>query len=407
MQIMTQAKRTRVNRSPNFPLAGTMRPFGLYPIWAHPVLPGETAQSISVKMRTLSMPVKHPLGGAWAEHWFVYVKLTDIDNDLGQMFISDTYSNSGWTASGDASRFFVKSGQIDWIRKAVERVHAAYFVHDNETPRTVDGVPQVKVNNVSWYQNMIFEPADDPVPVTDGGDMYQHLQGWMMLQQMQMTELTYEKYLETYGVRPSAQQMGDPEILRFARSWTQPVNAVNPADGRPSSAWVWSDEIKMDKSKKFLEPGFIVHIATIRPKVFQKHMAASMIGNLWGFSDWYPSYNLDDPTAGVKRMLKTDPVFAAAATDAGTETLLYDHKDLLMHGEQFINSADNELPYPLPYSSGLSVQTGSDPEDLRGEYTSASDAASWFVGTDPDQQCLYYEGIAHAVVSGHLSDTTL
>lgn len=402
MITVQQAAPKRVSRKPNFPIVGTVRPYGLYPLMAAPVLPGETLQSFTSKIRLLSMPVKHPLSGAWMETWLVYVKFTDLDRELGQSFISDAVDNTAWLADADSNRFFTAAGQIDWIRKAVERIHSAYFVHDGETPRTIDGVPQVKLNNISWYQNMMFKPADAPVPTTDASDQYQHLQAWQMLQQMQMTELTYEKYLETYGVRSVRENVGDPEILRFSRSWTQPVNTIEPTTGAPSSAWAWSDEIKMDKPKRFDEPGFIVQIATVRPKMLQSNIAHSMLGNMWGFSDWYPSYNLQDPTAGVRSILGNDPVFAASAGGTGTDELIYDHRDILSHGEQFVNTDDH--PYPVPMSSGMSVASGSEPEDNRGEYCTVGDVDDLFIG-ETNKVC-YYEGISSCVISGHVTDTT-
>lgn len=403
--IQESAQRRRHSRRPNFPVAGTVQPYGLYPVWAHPVLPGETMQSASLKLRALSMPVKHPLAGAWLESWIVYVKFTDLDPELGQMFISDAYSETGYTAAADSPRYFAKAGQIDWLRLCTERVHEAYFLNEGETPRYIDGVPQVKLNNVSWYQNMIFQAADEVVPTGDATEMYQHLQGWQMLQQMQMTELTYEQYLEQYGAKPVAERSGDPEILRFSRSWTQPSNTISPADGSPSSAFAWNDEVKLDKAKRFNEPGFVVHLMAIRPKMYQANLAASMIGNLWGFSDFFPAYTLDDPTASVRELAKTDPVFGAAMTDAGGETMLYDHMDLLSHGEQFVNDWTNQ-PYELPKATGWSVLTGADTPDVRGEYCTPADVTALFKGTAaPYQQC-YYEGMASAVVSGHAQDTT-
>ncbi len=402
--IQENASRQRHNRRPTFPIAGTLRPYGLYPVWAHPVLPGETLQSAVVKMRTLSLPVKHPLVGAWQESWLVYVKFTDLDEELGQMFISDQFATTGFTAGADDPRTFVKSGQVDWIRLALERVHKEWFVYEKETPRTIDGVPMCKLNNVSWYQNMVFEDVDEAVPVTDASDLYAHLQGWQMLQQMKLTELTYEDYLRTYGARPKDAKEGVPEILRFARSWTQPSNVIDTSTGTPSSAFNWNDEIKLDKAKRFQEPGFILHFTCIRPKMFQKNLAASMIGNLWGFSDWFPSYTLDDPTSSVKKLSKVDPVFGAAMTDAGTETLLYDHMDLLSHGETFVN--DWSGPYDLPSATGMSVKTGEDVNDLRGEYPLEADIDALFTGATADRRLCYYEGIANVVVSGHALDTT-
>lgn len=400
------APATRAQRRPNFPFAGSIRPFGLYPVWAHPVLPGETLQSMVSKSRVISMPIRHPMAGAWLEQWLVYVKFTDIDRNLGQMFISDTYATTGFTYAADAPRYFGASGQINWVQKAVERVHQSYFVHDGETPRTIDGVPMVKLNNTSWFQNMMFEPTDATVPTSDASTMYEHLDAWMMLQQMSMTELTYEKYLETYGVSAKVQSQGDPEILAFSRSWAQPVNTVEPTTGVPSSAFVWADEFKVNKPKRFDEPGFIIALQAVRPKLYNSltTLKASMVGNLWGFSDWFPSYNLSDPTARVKQIASTDPVFGAGAQDAGTKQLIYDAADLLSHGEQFLNGGASV--YTLPVSTGLEVKTASQPEDMRGEYCKAADVDGLFLGAAAQDRVLNYEGMAFAVISGHIADMT-
>lgn len=404
--LMPGQRRTRKARSPNFPVIGRMKPFGLYPIMAHPVLPGETLKSFNMKWRVLSLPIRHPLAGAWLEVWLVYVKLTDLDRDLGNMFIDDTYPTTGYTASVDRTPYFTAQGQINWIKLATERVHDAYFMDDGEVARSIDGVRKTKLSSLSWYQNAIFKPADDAPTGADIGADYSELQAWQMMQQMGMTELTYERYLEQYGVRSIRQAEGDPEILRYARSWTLPTNTVEPTTGVPSTAWVWSDEIKADKDKRFSEPGVVLALAAIRPKMYQSNLRYSMIGELWGFSDWFPAYTLEDPTAGIKTINTASPVFTAAhRTDAGEVDLKVDMRDLLNHGEQFINYF-NDVPYDVPFSSGMVANDASDNQDLRGEYAPDASIAGLFTSTDADQQWCFYEGIAHMNISGHIQDTT-
>nr|QXN72837.1 MAG: major capsid protein [Microvirus sp.] len=408
MQVLTPgAHRTRHMRKPNFAIAGVMRPFGLYPIVVHPVLPGETLKSANTRWRVISMPVKHPLCGCWLESWLFYVKLTDIDRELGQMFVSDTFSTTGYTAAANQGRYFTKAGQINWVEQCMTRIADSFFRNENEVGRTIDGVPMAKLNVMSWYQNMMFRPAEVAVDTTSPVDMDAQLKGWQMLQQMQMTELTYEKYLEQYGVQSMKLGIGEPEILRYTRSWTQPASHVNPATGTPSSAWAWSDEMKAEKEKRFDEPGFILQVACVRPKMFQAGLLYSMVGNLWGFTDWFPAYNLSDPTAGVRTMPTTDPVFNSDlnGTEAAVD-LLYDHRDLLAHGEQFVNSINGSNPYPLPYARGLSLLAAADAEDVRGEYCLSTDIDSLFVGTTEQTRYCYYEGITQMIIAGHVTDTT-
>jgi hypothetical protein len=405
--VMGSGQPKRVSRTPAFPCSGTMKPYGLYPIFAHPVLPGETLQSASIKLRTLSMPLNHPLGGAWKEGWLVYVKLTDIDKDLGQSFVSDDVASTGYEASSDGARYFHKTGDVRWIRLAVERIHSAYFVHETEPPearRFIDGVPLIKINNRSWYENMAFEESDVTVPTGDASDLYKHLQEYAILQQMQLTEMTYEKYLEQYGGQIPRATQGDPEILRFSRSWTLPTNIVEPTNGTPTSAWVWSDEVKLEKAKRFEEPGFLVYLEAIRPKLYNRRVETSFIGQLWGFSDWFPIYNLNDPTAGIKTLSTDWSGFGAGfRSDSGAVNMLYDHRDLLTNGEQFVNNWTAQ-PYRLPIAQGMSADDADSPEDLRGEYPLITDIDALFA--DGANDVCYYDGIAFLNISGHVAQQT-
>ncbi len=407
--IQPGTTRERHHRRPNFPIAGTMKPFGLFPIMCHPVLPGETLKSATSKMTVVSQPLVNPLAGAWLEGWLFYVKLTDLDRDLGQMFIADDYSQTGWASTAARERYFNWNGGIDWVRKCTERVHDAYFIMEGEVPAKLSSpdidIRLIKLNSRSWFQNLRFEPAETALDTTGEKDHADQMSAWQMLQQMQMTELTYEAYLQQYGVSSTRLGIGEPEILRFTRSWTKPTNVIDPTDGSPSSAWVWNDEMKLEKDKRFDEPGFILQCAAIRPKMYQKGQLYSMLGNLWGFSDWYPAYTLRDPTASVKRIGTDNLVFQTDLNAAeGEVQLLYDHQDLFSHGEQFVN--DMSPFYLWPMSEGWSTVAAATPADVRGEYADETSIQALFVGTAQNTERCAYEGITSLTIAGHIQDTT-
>jgi len=402
--LQGSARRTRHDRRPSFPVAGEITPFGLYPFFVHPVLPGETLQHFDSRIRMFSETIKHPLVGAWAEQWLVYVKLTDIDPNLGNMFITDTMSTAGYTAAADAPQYFTKTGQIAWVQKAAETVHNAYFLDDGETPRTINGVRQVKTLDLNWMQNLTFKPTAAAVPA-DVGATQEAINAWEMLRLMNMTELSYEDYLAQYGVAPKKSEMGQPEILRYTRAWTLPKNNIDPATGSPSTQWLWSLDTKAEKPKKFLEPGFIIGLQTIRPKLYPSALVASITGEMWGFSDWYPSYNLDDPAAGIKEILDTAAVFDPATGGTGA-SLIYDHRDILSHGEPFVNKALASLKHSLPVNSGHSFALGATDQDVRGQYCSATDIANLFTSVTAADQVVTYEGIVQARIAGHVQDNT-
>lgn len=397
---------TRKKRTPNFPCIGKMKPFGLYPICVHPVLPGETLNSFKMKWRVLSKPVKYPLTGAWLETFLVYVKITDINTALAEMFISTSFSSSGYTRAGSANyRTFTKVGQIDWIYLALTKFHQKFFLDHSETARFIDSVPQVKLNQKSWMQNLAFRGADDPLDVTDVDRARQEMDAFQMAQMMGLSELTYEKFLGQYGVRAEEAE-GMPEILRYAPSWTLPINTVEPSTGVPSTAWMWSDAVEMTKPKRFDEPGFIMMCAAIRPKLYQQYQLFSWVGNLWGFSDWFPIYNLSDPMGGVRVMSTGDDVLSTTMrTDAGEKDLYYDANDLLMHGEQFINNQDDRTtPYPIPVSTGMAANDASTKQDIRGEYCLSADVDALFSSATATDKFAIYEGLASMDISGHVSD---
>lgn len=395
---------TRKKRTPNFPISGVMKPYGLYPIMAHPVLPGETLNKFTTKWRVLSKPMKHPLAGAWLETWLVYVKVTDIEKALAQQFIETNVSTSGYTFSSDAPRYFGKSGQIDWLQMATERFHASYFLDDDETLRTIDGVPMVKLQNRSWMNNVTFKLADDAPDTSDMDDMRREMDAYQMAQLMGLTELTYEAFLGQYGVRKTDAE-GMPEILRYAPSWTLPINTVEPSTGAPSTCFMWQDAVELSKPKRFDEPGFVIMFGAVRPKMYWGGIKSSLIGTMWGFGDWFPVYTLDDPLAGVKVISTSDAVYDPALRGTTDVDLWYDHNDLLMHGEQFVNNTDAPTtPFPLPTANGIDLDDSEPIQDLRGQYPISTDIASLFVSATATDQFCVYEGMASMDVSGHVKD---
>ena len=368
---------------------------------------------MEVKQRVLSMPVRHPLFGAWLERWLVYVKLTDIDPALAEMFVSTDMSTSGYTAASANARYFTKSGQIDWVRMCMDTIWREYFADQSEdTMMTIDGVPMRGRKHVDWAHNLMFTPEDvtaADLPSNPEGQ----LTGLQMMALAGMSELSYEKYIQQYGVsqKETAALQGKPEILRYVPAWTVPTNAIDPSSGAPSSAWAWGDPLKSEKPFRFTEPGFLVLVASVAPKMFSDAMDASRLGSMWGFADWFPSYNLSDPAAGIIEIDADDPSFKTAFGTSG-EKLLVDHRDLLTRGEVFVNHAWDDGPYYIPRITSQTAVGEPALQVLRGKYPSLADVNNLFFENtkqtpDEKRRCLYYEGIVSLVIRGHVKDTTL
>lgn len=407
IQVVTgQEARTRKTRTPNFPVAGTMQPTGIYPLFVHPVLPGETLTRMNLKQRIVSRPVNNPLAGSWYEGWLMYVKLTDLNRALGEMFITNDFSTSGYTAASTDQRFFTQSGEIDWVRLCYDRIIETYFVDEDATAPTIDGVAQAKLQNMWWGQNLTFQAdISDPAVPSNVSDVTPDVSAFEMARIMGMSEITYEDYLKQYGVQSIRAELGRPEVLRYWRSWKQPVNTVEPSTGEPTSAWIWSEDIRAEKDIYFREPGFLVGMHAIRPKFYLGQVRHSRVQDMWGFKDWFPAYNAADPSASIQAISSADAIFESSVLHTGDPDLWVDHADLLMHGEQFVNDFTDGPTLPL--ANGLSFDTGAANHELRGEYATEADVDALFVSSAArDNKLCYYEGIAMLTLRGHVTDNT-
>ena len=406
MKIIQEGDRPeRKLRRPTFPLGGVMKPFGLYPLMCAYVAPGETLQSYSVKWRVVSKPVTNPLVGAWLQSWLVYVKLTDMDEGLTAQFISDAEPTTGYTLGADKERYFSGSGQINWIRQATLKFHEDYFMDEGETRKTIDDdIAQVKLNNKSWMQNLMFRPDESALDTSDPWDAEEQMRAFRLQQMLDMQALTYEQYLAQFGVEDLSGVDRRPEILQYWPSWTTPVNTIDPASGAPSSAWLWGDELQMSKPKRFKEPGFLMLFATVRPKMAHKYQKWSTVGNMWGISDFFPIHEQMDPAANVKKILTDDVIFdpLANASEASDE-LWYDRADVLEHGEQFFNvqAGGSEWPYEPYWATAPNLLAASTKQEMRGEYCSEADINSIFVGASASDRFVFYDGLGSARISGH------
>jgi len=338
-----------------------------------------------------------------------------MDHALAQMFLTMDADPTDFQASASNDRFFVRAGQIDYTRLATQLVWHHYFRDETETTApTIDGVPMVKRRWYDWAHNLSFTPDTlvvDDLPSNPEGQ----LTGMDIMSMMGMSEMTYEKYLQQYGVSKKSAEatLNAPEILRYSQNWTTPTNQVDPVTGAPSSAWSWSEDLKADKPKRFDEPGFLLVLSAVRPKMFTDAMRYSMVGNLWGFADFFPSYNLSDPAAGIKEIKTDDPVFIDAFGPDGVSavSMLYDHRDLLTRGEQFINDWGGPYRIPVVTSQRAPNDTVS-VQSIRGLYPSETNVNALFteeLQAEPNdaRRRVYYEGICEVQITGHVKDTTL
>lgn len=399
-------KKTRKMRMPNFPLEGGINAQGLYPYFAHPVLPGETLDSHNLKATMISAPLASPLAGAWLESWLFYVRLTDIDNSLGEMFIGNLTDSSSYQAAADQPQYFTKAGQIEWIKLATERIHEIYFRDEDETAvMHPDGVPMIKRINSDAFESAVHDDTatGDELGDSEGEEISPQLYAYMRMREMGMGMTSYEDYLKTYGLSQNepAAKRGEPELLAYRRYWTLPSNTIDPSDGSPTGAWYWRLDEKNEKNKRFTEPGYVIGLWAIRPKFLDAKLLQPYATTLWGFENWIPSYTLSDPSAGLRKVDIDNQPWVSEAM-AATHNIWFDHRDALSHGEQFRNGGGRYTP---PLSNGREWSDTATKAELRGEYVLSTDIdALW--SDNAVAEGADYDGICSLKVKGHVQDNT-
>ena len=77
------------------------------------------------------------------------------------------------------------------------------------------------------------------------------LRQWEFMRYNNMTTMDYEDFLATYGVRSAPAENHKPELIRYIRDWSLPVNVVNSSTGAPVSAVSWKISESADKDRFF------------------------------------------------------------------------------------------------------------------------------------------------------------
>lgn len=355
ISAQTVAPQGRVTRSPQHPFNIRSQAFGLTPFFIAPVLPGETMKNLLLQSRVVTDPILDPIIGWWKEYYFFYVKHRDLDDRdaLVQMALDPNWDNTTIdNPSGNAAYYqYGEAGSIDWVGKCLKRVTEEYFREEGEAWDNVmigTYYPSVHVNANNFMDSLIdatllpdvtvdvnATPTPDNFSLTDL-DKAQAM--WEFMRANAVTNMTYEQFLATYGVRQSTVELHRPELIRYVREWAYPSNTVDPTDGDPTSAVSWAIAERADKDRFFKEPGFLFGVTVTRPKVYLSKQSGKAVDFLNSAFSWLPAIMRNDPYTSFRE-------FAASAGPLQESTNGYwiDMRDLFLYGEQFTNHGFTNL----------------------------------------------------------------
>lgn len=412
--IMPEVGRnSRRNRYPAHTFHVRHQPYQIQPFMIAPVLPGETMKNLLMQARAVTQPVKNPIIGWWLEHYFFYVKHRDLENpEFEEMVLNPAWDRSAVETAGgaNASMYFAGDG-IYWQKLCLDKVVEHFFRNEGELvyDHAIDGIPIASIKGNSWLDSVIYESDfqtnDVNVDLNADSDIMasevdEAMRQWQIARMHNLTELDYDDWLRAFGIRRAVAEKHVPELLRQTSSWQYPSNTINPTNGTPTSAVSWSIAERADKARFFPEPGFILGVSVLRPKVYLKNQTGAAA---WYFRDiftWLPKVIGGDIGASMRHI---QDAFTAGTPDvikgplAGvTEDYWVDVRDLLIYGDQFFNfelsSTSNGL-VALPTAN------------MEKRYVTEADVDALFVGGD-GQDFVHQDGVVNLAIAGSQIDHT-
>lgn len=404
----TVARTGRKLRKPTHRFYVEAMPFQVQPFLLAPVLPGETLKNGLIQARVVTDPIKSKLIGWWQEYHFFYVKHRDLAaRDLLTEMMLDLDANMSTLFSAADLKTNHPGGTINWADLCRDRVVETWMREEGETPDgyTIDGVPAAQINVESWLQSAALNDKyaiDDPTLVvgTDdtitGSEVSKLMEMWEFQRMHNMTEMTYEDWLATYGIRGARVELHRPELLRSMREWQYPSNTVDPLTGAVTSAVSWGISDRIDKDRFFTEPGFIIGLTITRPKVYLKNLDGNGAGMLNDAMSWLPALMKDDPWTSMKKMAHDKGPLATIVTD--TDGYWVDVKDLLLYGDDFVNVARSRTDVNFVSLPNAALTNKYYPTD--------SDVDGLFVASADTGRQVRQDGVVQLSILGAQVDTT-
>lgn len=390
MKVMLAEAAPRMSRKlrkPQHTFQVRQRPWQIQPFMIAPVLPGETLKNLTMQSRAVSDPLKSKLVGWWCETYFFYVKHRDLDarDTLVNMHLTGASLAALKVGTAAVPTYTFKNG-VDWVTLCLKRIVEEWFRDEGETWNAdlIDTLPVAQINRDMFIDSIVdntVAPATDNIlqdGPSDDGVITAYQAMFDRMRQMRQTNMTFEDWLRMQGVSgvktAEAESSYKPELVRYDREWTYPTNTVEPSTGVPSSAAVWSNQVRADKDRFFKEPGFLIGVQVFRPKVYLSKLTGAAVGALDEARLWLPSILADEPYTSIKQHTTTatgDGPLGANPTNG----YWIDYRDLFIYGDQFVNfdiaTAGDGNSVALPTAA------------LKRRYADSAMANSLFLGAAP------------------------
>jgi len=324
--------------------------------------------------------------GAWKEDHFYYVKLRDLDDraDIEAFLLNTANDLSSMNRAASTYTYHGGTG-VDWLWACLTRIVDTYWRLDGETASThVDattGMPLAKIHSAPHRAGILdsMVPEDDmdaDVPSIPSGEMTALTEAYVQYQhaiQNGFVQMTFEDYLNMGGVRISRDESHIPEIVAFRKQWTLPSTGTDQNSGTTQSVWFWSMEGSKGNKDYFLqEPGFLVGLTCIRPKVYLEHQSSAQVAALVDYLRWLPPQLKGLHGRSLTKLAAhAEPFSGIDVAGDNSKGAWFDVMDLFQYGDQFVDfdlSAEGGGVHALPLSDMTRVWYPSE-ADMQGLFS--------------------------------------
>lgn len=419
LQMLTPAVPSPARRKPRKPRHEAYlvtRPWDIQMAALVPIFPGDTLQNMLLQVRGVTDPIRNGIMGWWNEYALYYVKHTDLgtgDQDPGTAettanAIRDMHLTNAALGLADATERLhnYKVGTdsvVDWGHLCMQQI-VRWYHRDGE--ESIDGYHSGGVRNTTLYKARVRQPmwmdslkVEDVNPASQGdlaiGEQFNdvfvptafqtHYDQWEYMRQIKLLPdtVSFDDYLKSWGVSVPAEEkevINRPELIRYIREWQYPSNTIDPTDGSAASAVSWGIQARADKARYFKEPGFLVLVNVVRPKVYfgnQIRTASTMLDDAYA---WAPAILSADPYVTLVEYDHNEGPISGIPNSA--DDYWVDRRDLFIYGDQFVNFDPRDANatcniVDLPSSSG--------DNNLQRWYASATDCLNLFNDSDDSE----------------------
>lgn len=362
------SRQERITRRPATHFDLIYKPFQLQPMCCFPVLPGETMKNCMLQIQCWTDPlIAKSKNTPWHfEYFMFYVKMRDLPGwedatdglgkDLIDMFESAESIAAHQDADGNAWTYCPPGG-VDFVLEATKRIAECYFREEGEAwdKATADGVPLVKlfgrgrrdVHDKLTLANAYTDrragldwDASGTITVDDVELAYRE---WAAQRDGTELDMDFEDWVRAAGGRAVTKnderdELHEPEDIAHFREFTYPTNTVEPTTGTPAVAAGWRLSKQSRKQIRFQEWGWVVGYVVCRPKMLMLNQQGLYAAMMQTRETWFPP-NMDPRSYSPDLLIDDATGPLKAIMDAGNVDYYVNLRDLMQHGEQFVNYA--------------------------------------------------------------------